>query len=138
MVWLSSSLTVSITRSSAPRSETPQGLKPRPLRKSVALLISYSLGLARLPFHDLRHDAASSLAMAGVGPRPIMELLGHRDRPMTVRYQHLAPGHLRDAMQALEHAATAHRAQTEETRGFATPRFEMVDDTGLEPVTPGM
>jgi len=26
---------------------------------------------------------------------------------MTVRYQHLAPGHLRDAMRALEQAATA-------------------------------
>ncbi len=36
-----------------------------------------------------------------------MELLGHRDPRITVRYHHLAPGHLRDAMRALEHAATA-------------------------------
>lgn len=43
--------------------------------------------------------------MAGVPQRAIMELLGHRDPRMTVRYQHLAPGHLRDAMGALERAA---------------------------------
>jgi integrase len=45
--------------------------------------------------------------MAGVPQRSIMELLGHRDPRMTVRYQHLAPGHLREAMRALEQAATA-------------------------------
>jgi hypothetical protein len=35
-----------------------------------------------------------------------MEILGHRDPRMTTRYQHLSPGHLRDAMQALERAGT--------------------------------
>lgn len=47
----------------------------------------------------------ATLTMAGVPQRAIMELLGHRDPRMTVRYQHLAPGHLRDAMGALERAA---------------------------------
>ena len=36
-----------------------------------------------------------------------MEILGHRDPRMTVRYQHLAPGHLSDAMQSLDRAASA-------------------------------
>jgi site-specific recombinase XerD len=40
--------------------------------------------------------------MAGVSQRAIMEILGHRDPRMTVRYQHLAPGHLKDAMRALD------------------------------------
>ena len=31
-----------------------------------------------------------------------MEILGHKDPRMTVRYQHLAPGHLKDAMSALD------------------------------------
>jgi hypothetical protein len=31
-----------------------------------------------------------------------MEILGHRDPRMTMRYQHLFPGHLRDAIRALE------------------------------------
>jgi integrase len=63
------------------------------------------VGLDGLTFHDLRHDAASTLTMAGVPQRTVMELLGHRDPRMTVRYQHLAPGHPRDAMQAVERAA---------------------------------
>ena len=76
------------------------------LTRSFSRLVK-RLGLTGLTFHDLRHDAASNLTMAGVPQRSIMELLGHRDPRMTVRYQHLAPGHLRDAMRALEQAATA-------------------------------
>jgi integrase len=52
------------------------------------------LGIAALTFHDLRHDAASQLAMAGVPIRTIAEILGHRSLQMTLRYAHLAPGHL--------------------------------------------
>lgn len=51
--------------------------------------------------------AGSVLTMAGVPQRTIMAILGHRDPRMTVRYQHLAPGHLRDAMQALDAPTTA-------------------------------
>jgi integrase len=65
------------------------------------------VGLQGLTFHDLRHDAASTLTAAGVSQRAVMEILGHRDPRMTIRYQHLAPGHLRDAMGALERAAVS-------------------------------
>ena len=37
------------------------------------------LGLKDLTFHDLRHDAASTLAMAGVPLRTVAEILGHRE-----------------------------------------------------------
>jgi integrase len=60
------------------------------------------LGLKDLTFHDLRHDAASTLVMAGVPLRTISEILGHRDMRMTTRYAHLSPQHLRDAMRALD------------------------------------
>ena len=43
--------------------------------------------------------------MAGVPQRTIMAVLGHRDPRMTMRYQHLTPDHLRDAMRALDGAA---------------------------------
>jgi len=79
---------------------------PRVLTRSFTWLVQ-RLGLVGLMFHDLRHDAASNLTMAGVPQRTIMEILGHRDPRMTVRYQHLAPGHLRDAMQSLDRGATA-------------------------------
>jgi integrase len=60
------------------------------------------LEIKNLTFHDLRHDAASTLAMAGVPLRTISEILGHRDLRMTTRYAHLSPQHLRDAMRALD------------------------------------
>jgi len=47
-----------------------------------------------------------TLAMAGVPLRTIAAVLGHRDIRMTMRYSHLAPGHLADAMKALERTMT--------------------------------
>jgi integrase len=43
-------------------------------------------------WHDLRHTAASYLAMSGVTPLEISKLLGHRTMAMVSRYAHLAPG----------------------------------------------
>jgi site-specific recombinase XerD len=65
-------------------------------------LLVARLELKNLTFHDLRHDAASTLAMVGVPLRTISEILGHRDMRMTSRYAHLSPQHLRDAMRALD------------------------------------
>ncbi len=63
------------------------------------------LGLHDLRFHDLRHDFASALTMAGVSQRAVMALLGHKDPRMTLRYQHLSPEHLRDAVGILDRRA---------------------------------
>jgi integrase len=76
---------------------------PQVLTRSFARLV-HRLGIKDLRFHDLRHDAASTLTMAGVPQRAVMDILGHKDPRVTARYQHLAPGHLRDAMQALNDA----------------------------------
>ncbi len=89
---------------------------PRPLDPKALVLPSLSadavtigfgrlakaLNLSNLKFHDLRHDVASTLTMAGVPQRSVMEILGHKDPRMTLRYQHLTPAHLRNAMTALE------------------------------------
>ena len=77
--------------------------EPQVLTRAFARLVR-DLELPNLHFHDLRHDAASALTMAGVPQRAVMEILGHRDPRMTMRYQHLTPGHLRDAMRALDQA----------------------------------
>lgn len=77
--------------------------EPKVLTRAFARL-ARDLDLPNLRFHDLRHDAASALTMAGVPQRAVMEILGHRDPRMTMRYQHLSPGHLRDAMSALDKA----------------------------------
>jgi integrase len=64
--------------------------------------LAKKLNLVDLRFHDLRHDVASTLTMAGVPQRTVMEILGHRDPRMTLRYQHLTPKHMKSAMDSLE------------------------------------
>lgn len=43
-------------------------------------------------WHDLRHTAASYLAMAGTSLLEIAKVLGHRTLAMVARYSHLSPG----------------------------------------------
>lgn len=57
--------------------------------------------------------------MAGVPQRTIMEIPGHRDPGMTMRYQHPSPGHLRDAMRALDDAPKATNAEGHRPAGAA-------------------
>jgi len=45
-------------------------------------------------FHDLRHTAASYLAMSGATPAEIAEVLGHRTLAMVQRYAHLSADHV--------------------------------------------
>jgi integrase len=56
-------------------------------------------------FHDLRHAFASWLVMRQMDMRTVLELLGHRDIRMTMRYSHLAPDHVRHAVQVLDRPA---------------------------------
>jgi len=50
-------------------------------------------GLADVRFHDLRHSAASYLAMSGASPMDIAAILGHRTLTMVKRYAHLSEQH---------------------------------------------
>ena len=80
---------------------------PKVITRAFARLVK-DLGIPSLTFHDLRHDVASVLTAKGVSQRAVMEILGHRDARMTTKYQHLAPGHLREAMRALDTMGVQH------------------------------
>lgn len=59
---------------------------------------------AKIPsfrFHDIRHTFASRCTMNGVGPVALAALLGHKSLAMVLRYSHLAPKHLADAVSKL-------------------------------------
>jgi integrase len=57
-------------------------------------------------FHDLRHTFASYLVMGGINLRTIQTLLGHRDLRMTMKYSHLSPEYLQEAVLTLEKSLT--------------------------------
>jgi len=62
-------------------------------------------------WHDLRHTFGSRLAMEAVPILTIKELMGHKTLLMTLRYAHLAPSHLRDAVEKLTDTTTDTKPQ---------------------------
>jgi integrase len=49
--------------------------------------------IADFHFHDLRHSAASYLAMNGASLAEIADTLGHKTLQMVKRYSHLSEAH---------------------------------------------
>lgn len=58
--------------------------------------------LRKIGWHTFRHTFASRLAENGISMRTIQELLGHSDTNTTMRYAHLSPVVLREAIKTLE------------------------------------
>src|SRR5262249_7369014 len=69
-------------------------------------------------FHDLRHTFASHFMMSTGDLVALQKILGHATLAMTMRYAHLAPAHLRKAMDAFHLGAwRAHGATIERGDG---------------------
>ena len=59
-------------------------------------------GIERATWHDFRHTFASRLVSRGAPLLAVQRLLGHADIAMTMRYAHLAPDQLGQAIALLE------------------------------------
>ncbi len=60
------------------------------------------IGLRKIGWHTFRHTFASHLIQNGVSIKAVQELLGHSDIVTTMRYSHLGPSALREAVKTLE------------------------------------
>jgi integrase len=58
-------------------------------------------GVRRIRIHDMRHTFVSNLVMQGVDLNAVKKLAGHQDITTTMKYAHLAPGHLKDSVERL-------------------------------------
>lgn len=54
-----------------------------------------------LRWHDLRHTFVSRLVMANVNVLTVQRLMRHETLTMTLRYAHLAPSHLHEAVEKI-------------------------------------
>lgn len=69
-----------------------RGDKPYEIKRSWEGAIKEA-GIEDFRFHDLRHSAASYLAMNGASLAEIAEVLGHKTLQMVKRYAHLSEAH---------------------------------------------
>lgn len=80
-----------------------------------------SANLRNIGWHTFRHTFASRLAENNISMRTIQELLGHSDTNTTMRYAHLSPLVLQDAIKTLEKKPQWHISVTTLSR---VPEFE--------------
>lgn len=72
--------------------------RPQKPQKPIDLRMAWEAALKKADirdfrFHDLRHSAASYLAMNGASLAEIAEVMGHKTLQMVKRYAHLSEGH---------------------------------------------
>lgn len=78
----------------------PDGKKPAQIENLWKKAVSKAK-LEDFRFHDLRHSAASSLAMNGATLAEIAEVLGHKTLQMVKRYAHLSDQHTADVVKRM-------------------------------------
>lgn len=77
-----------------------KGDKPIELKRPWDEAIKVA-GLSNFRFHDLRHTAASYLAMNGATTMDIASVLGHKTLAMVRRYSHLTHSHTHQVVQSM-------------------------------------
>ena len=76
--------------------------QPIELKKSWLRALQVA-GIENFKWHDLRHCAASYLAMNGASATEIAAFTGHKSLAMVARYTHIADKHLDDVVISMNH-----------------------------------
>lgn len=76
------------------------GKKPLEMRKFWIKALKDSK-VKNFHFHDLRHTAASNLAMNGATLLELSQILGHKTLAMVKRYSHLTDNHISNVMEKM-------------------------------------
>ncbi|MBI5749667.1 MAG: site-specific integrase [Nitrospinae bacterium] len=92
-------------------------------------------GIKDFHFHDLRHTFASHLVMAGVDLTTVSRLLGHKSLTMTLRYAHLAPSHITEAVNKLTDILGQKDTVLEAKNQSNYPNFSIVEANSLTAVS---
>lgn len=77
-----------------------KGDKPYEIKKSWEGALKHAQ-IEDFRFHDLRHSAASYLAMNGASLIEIADVLGHKTLQMVKRYAHLSEAHTGDVVESM-------------------------------------
>lgn len=85
--------------------------KPVEIRKAWETALKRA-EIANFRFHDLRHTAASYLAMDGATAPEIAEILGHKSLQMVKRYSHFNKAHLAKVMARMHESRLSEKATT--------------------------
>ena len=81
----------------------PDGKAPASIQTPWAKAVEEA-GIENFRFHDLRHSAASYLAMNGATLAEIAEVLGHKTLQMVKRYAHLSEQHTAGVVERMNKA----------------------------------
>ena len=79
------------------------GTAPRQIKRPWEAAVKLA-ELEDFRFHDLRHSAASYLAMNGASLAEIAEVLGHKTLQMVKRYAHLSDQHVAGVVERMNKA----------------------------------
>jgi len=72
--------------------------------------------LKKITPHEMRDSFASQLIMEGRSLKEVQELLGHSDIRQTMKYAHLSPGYLQDAVATLDEPVCTSEVHEEEQK----------------------
>jgi len=78
-------------------------------------------GIEDFHFHDLRHTFGSHLVMQGIDLKTVQQVMGHKEIKTTMRYSHLSPEYVQEAMERLDSVWTLYGHQRK-TRTYRNSR----------------